>query len=421
MNDIYDIYICNSSVDKQIAGDLREYLIGKGLHPFMAPYDVPAGVIYAETVMQAISECPVCIIIVSEASCKSMRVLNEMAEAMRSRTRFIPFRIDDTPMPAGMRYYLQAYGCINGSNKPRGQFDELLSVVLSNIPSSRRQEIESMSKPRENGKTSTSSTLHNRIFVSYSRRDKKKVIPFVRKIERKLGLSCWIDTSGIMGSEHFIGKIRNAIDASEIVLYMYSNNSAKSPWTIKEINYAHSKGKRIVPIVLEGDSMQGDLAFMFSDVNFVPISQEGQEAKLLEDLAKMLGITIEDEEIKWEATTKQPHETLNGIVRNKSTPSNDIIDLDYLYRWNWGAAMLYPIWGIFNGCWWAALCLLVNCIIPVGPTLIFGIYGSRWAWRYGKYESFQQFREKQRKWRTAGIAMLFVDLLCIVVLLCENT
>ena len=295
MSGIIDCYICNSSLDEVLARDLRQYLIDKCLCPFMTPDDLPAGTIKADAIMQAINRCPVFIIIVSENSCKSMRVLNEIDEAARTRTRFIPFRIDDTPMPARMRYYLQAFECIRGTDKPAGQFDTLFHAVLSDLPVSRQQEVVSPPKPQQKEETPVSPHSNNRIFVSYSRKDKKKVYPLVKKIEHALGVPCWIDTSGIMSSDRFIGEIRKAIDASEVILYMYSDNAGKSSWTMKEINYAHSKGKRIVPIVLEGNSMQGDYALMFADINFVPISQEGQEAKLLKDLVKMLEITIKDE------------------------------------------------------------------------------------------------------------------------------
>lgn len=404
MNNNFDVYICNSSVDNEVAGDLRQYLVDEGLYPFMAPYDVPAGTIKADAIMQAINRCPVFIIIVSENSCKSMRVLNEIDEAARTRTRFIPFRIDDTSIPARMRYYLQAFECINGTIEPREQFDMLFNAVLSNLPVSRRQEVVSPPKPQQKEETPVSSHSNNRIFVSYSHKDKKKVYPLVEKIEHTLGVPCWIDTSGIMSSDRFIGEIRKAIDASEIVLYMYSDNAAKSSWTMKEINYANSKDKRIVPIVLEGDSMRGDSAFMFSDVNFIPISREGQEAKLLSDLAAMLGINTELEHLQ-----KQPEGTGSQSGGEVDDPS---IDLEYLHKWNWGAAGLYPIWGLFNGCWWAAPCLLVGWIFFPITNVIFGAYGSRWAWRYGKWETFQLFCEKQRKWRVAGIIGS-----CIVLLL----
>ena len=383
MNDNFDVCICNSSVDKAIAGDLRQYLIDKGLHPFLAQYDVPAGTIYADAVMQAISGCPVFIIIVSEASCKSMRVLNEIDEAARTRTRFIPFRIDDTPMPARMRYYLQAFECIRGTVEPAGQFDTLFNAVLSNLPVSRRQEVVSLPKPQQKEEMQVSSHSNNRIFVSYSRKDKKKVYPLVKKIEHALGVPCWIDTSGIMSSDRFIGEIRKAIDASEIVLYMYSDNAARSSWTMKEINYANSKDKRIVPIVLEGNTMRGDSAFMFSDVNFVPISQEGQEAKLLSDLAAMLGINTEFEHLQMqpEGIESQSGETIHGST------GDSIVDFEYLHKWNWGAAGLYPIWGLFNGCWWAALCLLAGWISFPIANVIFGVYGSLGMaiWEMGEF------------------------------------
>ena len=320
MNDNFDVYICNSSVDNKVAMDLRQFLIDKGLHPFMAPCDVPAGTIKADAIMQAISRCPLFIIIVSENSCKSMRVLNEIDEAARTRTRFIPFRIDDTSIPARMRYYLQAFECINGTIEPRKQFDMLFNAVLSNLPVSRRQEVVSPPKPQQKEETPVSSHSNNRIFVSYSHKDKKKVYPLVEKIEHTLGVPCWIDTSGIMSSDRFIGEIRKAIDASEIVLYMYSDNAAKSSWTMKEINYANSKDKRIVPIVLEGNTMRGDSAFMFSDVNFIPISQEGQKTKLLADLAVMLGISAETNQSNEQATSPQSQaEVIEKTEKDKHT------------------------------------------------------------------------------------------------------
>ena len=408
MNNNFDVYICNSSVDNKVARDLRQYLIDEGLYPFMAPYDVPAGTIKADAIMQAINRCSVFIIIVSENSCKSMRVLNEIDEAARTRTRFIPFRIDDTSMPARMRYYLQAFEYIRGTVEPAGQFDTLFHAVISNLPVSRQQEIASLLKHQHKKEASVSSHSNSRIFVSYSRKDKKKVYPLVKKIEHTLGVPCWIDTSEIMSSDRFIGEIRKAIDASEIVLYMYSDNAAKSSWTMKEINYANSNDKRIVPIVLEGNTMRGDSAFMFSDVNFIPISQEGQEAKLLSDLAAMLGINTEFEHIQMQSEDIEPklEETIHG------SSGISTVDLGYLHKWNWGAAGLYPIWGLFNGCWWAALCLLVGWIGYPIANVIFGVYGSRWAWQYGKWENFQLFCEKQKKWRVAGIVGL-----CVVLLL----
>lgn len=32
-----------------------------------------------------------------------------------------------------------------------------------------------------------------------------------------------------------------------------------------------------------------------------------------------------------------------------------------LHKFNWGAFFLYPIWGLFNGCWWALLVAIFCC------------------------------------------------------------
>ena len=294
MSRMIDCYICNSAKDDAIVKDLRQYLMDKGLRPFVTPYDVPAGTIKAEAIMTAISRCSVCVVVVSEASIKSMRVLNEIAEATRNRKRCITFYIDGASMSTSMRYYLQAYESIDGPVEPRKEFNKLYNAVLAYLPSERQREISKPKTPPKQEKPNATKPP-TRIFVSYSRKDKEIVYPLVQRIEQVLGPICWIDSTGVMSSERFIGKIREAIDSNEVVLYMHSDNAIQSQWTMKEISYAHSQHKRIVPVLLKGNTIQGDLAFMFADINFVPISQEGQEAKLIADLATMLGITEKPE------------------------------------------------------------------------------------------------------------------------------
>ena len=121
------------------------------------------------------------------------------------------------------------------------------------------------------------------------------------------------------------------------------------------------------------------------------------------DIKRSLTYHIQSEDI-------EPEQERNGSVGDST------VDFSYLHRWNWGAAGLYPIWGLFNGCWWAALCLLVGWISFPIVNIIFGIYGSRWAWRYGKWDNFRFFCEKQRKWRTLGIVALCFILLLYLLL-----
>ncbi len=82
--------------------------------------------------------------------------------------------------------------------------------------------------------------------------------------------------------------------------------------------------------------------------------------------------------------------------------------------WNWGAMGLYPFWGLTNGCPWAvAVALLAGVLFPL-PNLVFGFFGSRWAFRGRYWSSLQDFYYEQRQWKTAGMmAMAVLSLLYV--------
>lgn len=82
-------------------------------------------------------------------------------------------------------------------------------------------------------------------------------------------------------------------------------------------------------------------------------------------------------------------------------------------RWNWGAFGLYPIWGFFNGCWWGILVsLFLGFLFPI-PNIVFGIYGTRWAWEKRKWNSLQEFMKTQSDWAVWGIIVFCMNILML--------
>ena len=93
--------------------------------------------------------------------------------------------------------------------------------------------------------------MSKRIFISYKREDKDVVFKIKDDIEKHVGEKCWIDLDGIESDAQFVNVIINAIDEAEIFLFMYSKKHAEiidfeNDWTIREINYAQTEGKRII-------------------------------------------------------------------------------------------------------------------------------------------------------------------------------
>ena len=124
----------------------------------------------------------------------------------------------------------------------------------------------------------------NVIFISYSRNDKSLVYPIVEQIEKELGIKCWIDLNGIKSGEEFEEIIIQAIDECKIVLFMLSDNSLKSKWTKREVYYAEDEGKRIIPVLVDGDKLRGWYKFHFGNVDYIDIHSKEQIEKLISNL-----------------------------------------------------------------------------------------------------------------------------------------
>lgn len=135
------------------------------------------------------------------------------------------------------------------------------------------------------------STRSAPIFISYARADKVIVSRFVEKLEKDLRINCWNDLEDIESGEQFEEVIMRAIDASRIVLFMLSENALNSAWTKREVYYAEGEGKKIVPIIIDGEGLRGWFKFHFGNVDFIDINSNEHYKKLLSNLHEWLRIT----------------------------------------------------------------------------------------------------------------------------------
>ena len=88
--------------------------------------------------------------------------------------------------------------------------------------------------------------------------------------------------------------------------------------------------------------------------------------------------------------TPQAITAANGMT---IAPKDIHVNID---AWNWGAMGLYPIWGLFNGCWWTLpIGITIGWLFPL-PNLLFGHFGTQWALQGRQWNSMQEFDEKQK-------------------------
>lgn len=145
--------------------------------------------------------------------------------------------------------------------------------------------------------------MNERIFISYKREDKDVVFKIKDNIEKHVGEKCWIDLDGIESDAQFVNVIINAIDDTDVFLFMYSKKHAEitdfeTDWTIREINYAQLERKRIVLLNIDGSSLSKWFKMMYGLKQQVDVNSVFAMNKLYVDLAKWLGKDAECNFIK---------------------------------------------------------------------------------------------------------------------------
>lgn len=130
----------------------------------------------------------------------------------------------------------------------------------------------------------------HKIFISYSRKDYSSVVKLKDEIDLLLGKGvCWMDLTGIESDSQFVEVIINAINNSDIFLFMHSKSSEQSDWTRKEVMYANDKGKRLVFVKIDSTPLSDYFAFQFAGHDIISLNDKKQKQKLLKDLAGWCG------------------------------------------------------------------------------------------------------------------------------------
>lgn len=132
------------------------------------------------------------------------------------------------------------------------------------------------------------------IFISYKRIDKNIVFNLKNRIEEEVKKnSCWIDLDGIESDAQFAEVIMRAIDNAELVLFMYSAAHSKirnysTDWTVRELNYAQQKTKRIVFVNIDNTPFSDWFSMMFPYKQIIDGTSSDEVDKLISDIKKWL-------------------------------------------------------------------------------------------------------------------------------------
>jgi TolB-like protein/Tfp pilus assembly protein PilF len=110
-----DVFISYASADKRAADSICAALERGGIVCWIAPRDVTPGVFYADAIVEAINSAHILVVVLSTNSVGSQHVLREVERASAKRRPLVAFRLDTTPLPTGLEYFLSASHWLDAS------------------------------------------------------------------------------------------------------------------------------------------------------------------------------------------------------------------------------------------------------------------------------------------------------------------
>ncbi len=165
-----EVFISYSSMDEDIANIVCNALESNGIKCWIAPRDIAGGADWQPSIIDAISESKVFIVIYSENSSKSSQVARELALADEKSDHprtIIPYRIDNTELIAGFKYYLTSSHWVSADKNN----NDLKTDVL----------IDSVNKAL--GKETTNITVNNVTINAVIHNDNRTVEPEIKIVE----------------------------------------------------------------------------------------------------------------------------------------------------------------------------------------------------------------------------------------------
>ncbi|NMB79905.1 MAG: toll/interleukin-1 receptor domain-containing protein [Methanomicrobiales archaeon] len=93
-------------------------------------------------------------------------------------------------------------------------------------------------------------SMRHAVFISYSKPDMQVAKDICAHLESE-GIICWMAPRNVLPGENFPGSIIDAIDASRVVVLVFSKSSDRSPHVIRELTRAVNRDLPIIPFRLE--------------------------------------------------------------------------------------------------------------------------------------------------------------------------
>ncbi len=114
----HDVFISYSSSDKQIGDAICALLEQRNIRCWIAPRDVLPGSTWGASIVQAITESRILVLVFSAKSNRSPQVLREIERAVNRGVAILPFRVEDVMPSEGLEYFISSCHWLDAMSDP---------------------------------------------------------------------------------------------------------------------------------------------------------------------------------------------------------------------------------------------------------------------------------------------------------------
>ena len=126
-----------------------------------------------------------------------------------------------------------------------------------------------------------------RMFICHSSHEKLLVEGIVPRLEKQ-GIECWVSSLDVHPGKNFLEEVIPAINECDCFLVLLSDAACTSGWVEKEVMWAISKGKYIIPLLVGKMELSEKFAFMLQTAQMCQIGDdvETMTDKIIDLLSK---------------------------------------------------------------------------------------------------------------------------------------
>lgn len=126
----FDVFISYPHQDKAVADAACAKLEAEGIRCWIAPRDIPPSAEWAASIVEAINNCRVMVVVFSSHSNQSKQVHREVQRAFDSEKPVIPFRIEDVMPEGALAYYMPSVHWLDALTPPVEEHLEELAAKV---------------------------------------------------------------------------------------------------------------------------------------------------------------------------------------------------------------------------------------------------------------------------------------------------